>query len=68
MVGRMLKHLGLCSKISCKYKHTTDSNHRLHTAPNLLDRQFTATKRIGFGYGQQTLHTFGSKKVSCIYV
>ncbi|MDI6622840.1 IS3 family transposase, partial [Acinetobacter junii] len=43
-VGRMLKHLGLRSKISRKYKHTTDSNHRLPTAPNLLDRQFTVTK------------------------
>ena len=42
-VGRMLKKLGLRSKISRKYKHTTDSNHRLPTAPNLLDRQFTVT-------------------------
>ncbi len=41
-VGRMLKHLGLCSKIAHKYKHTTDSDHRLPTAPNLLNRQFTA--------------------------
>ena len=40
-VGRMLKKLGLRSRISRKYKHTTDSNHRLPTAPNLLDRQFT---------------------------
>ncbi len=43
-VGRMLKKLGLRSKISRKYKHTTDSNHRLPTAPNLLDRQFTVTR------------------------
>ena len=40
-VGRMLKKLGLRSKILRKYKHTTDPNHRLPTAPNLLDRQFT---------------------------
>ncbi len=40
-VGRMLKKLSLRSKIARKYKHTTDSNHRLPTAPNLLDRQFT---------------------------
>lgn len=40
-VGRMLKKLSLSSKIARKYKHTTDSNHRLLTAPNLLDRQFT---------------------------
>ncbi len=43
-VGRMLKKLGLRSKIARKYKHTTDSNHRLPTAPNLLDRQFTVTR------------------------
>lgn len=43
-VGRMLKHLGLRSKISRKYKHTTDSNHGLPVAPNLLDRQFTVTQ------------------------
>ena len=42
-VGRMLKKLGLRSKISRKYKHTKDSNHRLPTAPNLLDRQFSVT-------------------------
>lgn len=32
-VGRMLKHLGFRSKIGRKYKHTTDTNHRLPTAP-----------------------------------
>lgn len=42
-VGRMLKKLSLRSKIARKYKHTTDSNHRLPTAPNLLDRQFKVT-------------------------
>ena len=40
-VGRMLKKLGLRSRISRKYKHTTDSNHHFPTAPNLLERQFT---------------------------
>ncbi len=43
-LGRMLKHLGLRSKISRKYEHTTDSNHRLLISPNLLDRQFTVTQ------------------------
>lgn len=43
-VGRMLKKLGLRSKIARKYQYTTDSNHRLPTAPNLLDRQFTVTE------------------------
>ncbi|ESK57371.1 hypothetical protein F990_00288 [Acinetobacter tjernbergiae DSM 14971 = CIP 107465] len=42
--GRMLQKLGLRSKIARKHKHTTDSNHRLPTAQNLLDRQFTVTK------------------------
>lgn len=40
-VGRMLRKLGLHSKIAHKYKHTRDSNHRLPTAQNLLDNQFT---------------------------
>jgi transposase InsO family protein len=40
----MLKKLGLRSRIARKYKHTTDSNHRLPTAPNLLDRQFTVNE------------------------
>lgn len=43
-VGRMLRKLGLRSKIARKHKHTTDSNHRLPVAPNLLDRQFTVTQ------------------------
>ncbi len=43
IVCRMLQKLDLRSKIARKYKHTTDSNHRLPTAPNLLDRQFTVT-------------------------
>ncbi len=43
-IGRMLKKPGLHSKIARKYRHTTDSNHRLPTAPNLLDQQFTVTE------------------------
>ncbi len=43
-VVRKLKKLGLRSKIARKYKYTTDSNHRLPTAPNLLDGQFTVTR------------------------
>lgn len=31
-VGRMLKNLGLRSKIARKYQFTTNSNHRLPTA------------------------------------
>lgn len=40
-IGRMLRKLCLRCKIARKYKHTTDSNHRLSTTSNLLDRQFT---------------------------
>lgn len=32
----MLQRLGLRSKVCRKYRHTTDSNHRLPVAPNLL--------------------------------
>jgi transposase InsO family protein len=43
-VGRMLQRLGLRSKVCRKYRHTTDSNHRLPVALNLLDRQFSASQ------------------------
>lgn len=39
-----VQKLGLRSKNARKHKHTTDSNHRLPTALNLLDRQFTVTE------------------------
>lgn len=42
-VGRMLQKLGLRSKVCRKYRHTTDSNHRLPVVPNLLDRQFNVS-------------------------
>ncbi|HIB94074.1 MAG TPA: IS3 family transposase, partial [Candidatus Lambdaproteobacteria bacterium] len=40
-VGRLLKRLGLCCKTKRKFKTTTDSNHNLPIAPNLLNRNFT---------------------------
>ena len=43
-VGRMLQTLGLRSKVCRKYRYTTDSNHRLPVAPNLLDRQFNVSQ------------------------
>jgi putative transposase len=36
----MRKKLGLRCKQKRKFKATTDSNHALPVAPNLLDRQF----------------------------
>jgi putative transposase len=65
-IGRMLKKLGLRSRIARKYKHTTDSNHRLPTAPNLLDRQFTVISLTMFG--KRILSISVPSKDGCIYV
>jgi putative transposase len=35
---------GIRAKCKRRFKITTDSNHDLPIAPNLLDRQFTADK------------------------
>jgi len=44
-VSNYMRELGLRSCVSRKYKvHTTDSNHDLPVAPNLLDQQFTVTE------------------------
>ena len=38
----MMKKMGIRSKINRKYKpNTTDSNHNLYVAPNLLNRKFS---------------------------
>jgi putative transposase len=42
-VARRMKHLGLRAKAKKKFKMTTDSNHHLPVAPNLLNRDFNAT-------------------------
>jgi putative transposase len=42
-VARRMKHLGLRAKAKKKFKVTTDSKHNLPVAPNLLNRDFTAT-------------------------
>lgn len=42
-VGRMLRALGLRSKIARKFKYNKDSQNRLAVAPNLLDRQFSVS-------------------------
>jgi putative transposase len=42
-VARRMKHLGLRAKARKKFKVTTDSKHNLPVAPNLLNRDFTAT-------------------------
>lgn len=40
-VGRLMKEQQLCCKTKRKFKHTTDSNHQLPIAPNLLNRNFS---------------------------
>ena len=65
-IGRMLKKLGLRSRIARKYKHTTDSNHRLPTAPNLLIVNLRSMNPIRSG--QRILPISVLSKVGCICV
>lgn len=41
-VARLMRQSGLRATTARKFRHTTDSNHRLPVAPNVLDRQFEA--------------------------
>jgi len=41
-VARLMKENGLQAKHKRKFKATTDSNHRMPIAPNLLEQNFTA--------------------------
>jgi putative transposase len=43
-IGRSLSRQGLRCKHKRKFKHTTDSNHQLPIAENLLNRNFTTGK------------------------
>jgi putative transposase len=42
-VAKVMKKAGICAKIPKAWVRTTDSNHTLPVAKNLLDRQFQAT-------------------------
>lgn len=42
-IARLMRIAGLRCKIKRKFKVTTDSNHKLYIAPNLLQRQFHVT-------------------------
>jgi putative transposase len=42
-VGRLMRENGIVAIRTREYKATTDSNHTLAVAPNLLDRDFSAT-------------------------
>ncbi|OOV17274.1 transposase [Flavobacterium sp. LM4] len=43
-VAKYMKQLGLYSKLSKKFKVTTNSKHNHFVVPNILKREFTATK------------------------
>jgi len=45
MVARLMQKNGISSKIKKKYKATTDSNHNLPVAENILNREFSSEKR-----------------------
>ncbi len=45
MVARLMRDNGIRSKTRKKYKATTDSNHDLPVAENILNRDFTAHER-----------------------
>jgi transposase InsO family protein len=42
-VARLMRENGIWARIRRRFRHTTDSNHRLPVAPNLLEQNFTAT-------------------------
>lgn len=42
-VGRLMKENAICVVRTRKYKATTDSDHRFNIAPNLLERDFSAS-------------------------
>jgi len=43
-VAKAMKRHGIRAKTAKRFARTTDSNHRLPVAENVLDREFTATK------------------------
>jgi putative transposase len=42
-VAKYMREIGLLSKLSRKFKITTDSKHKYNTMPNILNREFTVT-------------------------
>jgi putative transposase len=40
-VARLMREAGIAAKTATKFRHTTDSNHGLPVADNVLDRQFS---------------------------
>ena len=44
-ISNIMKNLNLKVKMKRRYKNTTDSNHNLPIAPNILDRDFYASNK-----------------------
>jgi transposase InsO family protein len=44
-VARIMRNAGIAAKTKRKFRHTTDSNHKLPVADNLLDRHFDPTSK-----------------------
>jgi len=42
-VARLMRENGLWARVRRRFRHTTDSRHKLPIAPNLLGQRFTAT-------------------------
>lgn len=42
-VARLMQESGIWARVRRRFRHTTDSNHKLPVAPNLLEQDFTAT-------------------------
>jgi transposase InsO family protein len=53
-IGRLMEAAGLRGKTKRKFRVTTDSNHSLPTAPNLLQRQFAVTQANRYWTGDIT--------------
>lgn len=49
-VAKYMKQLGLYSKLSKKFKVTTNSKHNHFVVPNILKREFTAVNRQRSGF------------------
>jgi putative transposase len=56
-IARLMELAGLRCKIKRKFKVTTNSNHKLYIAPNLLQCQFRATSPNRFWAGDITYIT-----------
>ena len=64
-VARLMRQHGLCARRRRRFRITTDSNHPLAVAPNLLARQFAAPPPIP--HGSRTLRISGPRKAGCTW-